>query len=93
MLSQQVRYDGLSCGGVIFECGLVPGVGHQASNALVDHHPDPDQQHAGVAEPWAEEEDSVEKNLHGVVGVGDQGEEPARGDRVLGGVGGQNPQH
>ena len=49
--SQQVRYDGLSCGGVLLEGSLVPGVGHQACYALVDHHPGPDQQHAGVAEP------------------------------------------
>ena len=62
-------------------------MGHQACDALVYHNPGPDQQHAGVAGPKDEEEDRVEKDLHGVVGAGDQGEEPARGDGVLGGVG------
>ena len=62
-------------------------MGHQACYALVDRHPGPDQEHAGVTDTKDEEEDCVEEDLHGVVGTGDQGEKPTRGHRVLGRVG------
>jgi len=86
-ISQEVGYYSLSFRRIFFEGCFVPGVRHEASDALVDHHPGPDQQHCGVVHPEDEEEDGVDQDLHGVVGTGDQGEQSTSWNGVLGGVG------
>jgi len=86
-ISQEVGYYSLSFRRIFFEGCFVPGVRHEASDALVDHHPGPDQQHCGVVHPEDEEEDGVDQDLHGVVGTRDQGEQSASWNGVLGRVG------